>query len=181
MQFETLETHRLILKKLTPEGFVELFEKYSDDEAKKILGLSTDEELTKEKEKSKGGYTTYDRTIVAFLLALKDSGETIGRCGYHNWYTSHHKAEIGYVLMKEEDKRKGYMSEAMKTILDYGFNTMNLNRVEACIGPANIASQSLVKKYGFVQEGYLRQHYVRKDVAEDSLIFSLLKEEYKPE
>lgn len=178
MKFETLETKRLILRKITPEGFVELFENHSDDDAKKILGLSSDEELTKEKEKSKGGYTTYDRTIIAFLMGLKDSGETIGRCGYHNWYTSHRKAEIGYLIMKEENKRKGYMSEAMKAILDYGFNTMNLNRIEACIGPSNAASLSLAKKYGFVQEGYLRQHYVRKDLVEDTLIFSLLKEEY---
>jgi ribosomal-protein-alanine N-acetyltransferase len=178
MQLETLKTQRLLLKKLSPEDFIDLFENYPDAEAKKLLGLSCDEELVKEKEKSKGGYVTYDRSICAFLLVSKDSGETIGRCGYHNWYHQHRRAEIGYVLMKEENKRKGYMSEALKAILDYGFNTMDLNRVEACIGPANTASQSLVKKYGFVQEGYLRQHFVRTDVAEDSLIFSLLKEEY---
>lgn len=180
MNLETLETQRLVLKKLSPEDFASLFGNYPDAEVKKLLGLSSDEELAKEKEKSKGGYKTYDRSICAFLLVLKDTGETIGRCGYHNWYSQHRRAEIGYLLMKEEHKRKGYMSEAMKAILDYGFNTMSLNRVEACIGPANIASQSLVKKYGFVLEGYLRQHFVRTDAAEDSLIFSLLKEEYRP-
>ncbi len=179
MNFETLETQRLILKKVTPEDFVWLFQNHSDGEAKKLLGLSSDEELAKEKEKSKGGYKTYDRTICAFLMVQKDTGETIGRCGYHNWYVAHRKAEIGYLIMKEENKQKGYMSEALKAILNYGFGNMNLNRIEACTSPSNIASQAVLKKYGFVQEGYLRQHFVRTDVAEDSLIFSLLKEEYK--
>ena len=70
------------------------------------------------------------------------------------------------------------MSEAVKAIIEYGFKTMNLNRIEACIGPANIASQNLVKKFGFSREGYLRQHYIRNEEIQDSLIFSLLKEEY---
>lgn len=179
MQFETLQTERLILKKLTPEILTDLFENYSDTEIKKLLGLTTEEEFIKEKQKSQGGYTTYDRTIVAFLLVLKDTNETIGRCGFHNWYNEHQKAELGYALNKEEHKRKGYMNEAVKTILDYGFTKMKLNRIEACTGPTNIASQRIITKHGFTQEGYLRQHYMRNDEIHDSLIFSLLKEEYK--
>lgn len=179
MQFETLQTDRLLLKKLTPEVFAYLFKNYSDIEIKKLLGLTTDEELLKEKAKSQGGYTTYDRTIVAFLLILKDTNETIGRCGYHNWYNEHQKAELGYALNKEEHKRKGYMNEAVQAILDYGFCTMNLNRIEACTGPTNIASQRIITKYGFTQEGYLRQHYIRNGEIQDSLIFSLLKEEFE--
>jgi ribosomal-protein-alanine N-acetyltransferase len=179
MESETLTTERLILKKLTPEVFAYLFENCSEAEIKKQLGLSTHEEFLKEKKKCEGGYTTYDRSILAFLLVLKENNVTIGRCGYHNWYAEHNKAELGYALNKDENKRKGYMSEALKPILAYGFNKMHLNRIEACIGPANTASQNLVKKYEFTQEGYLRQHYVRDGITQDSLIFSLLKEEYE--
>ena len=179
MEFETLETERLILKKITPEDFKNLFNNYPEAEIKKQLGLTSAEEFAREKKKSAGGYTTHDRTILAFLLVLKSSDETIGRCGYHNWYIDHNRAEIGYLLHKDENKGKGYMGEAVGTILEYGFNIMNLNRIEACIGPNNIASLSLIKKYGFTQEGYLKQHYVRDGRTEDSIVFSLLKEEYK--
>jgi ribosomal-protein-alanine N-acetyltransferase len=179
MEFEILETERLFLKKLTPEVFTYLFESYSEANIKKLLGLTSKEEFIKEKEKCQGGYTTYDRSILSFLLVLKDSNETIGRCGYHNWYKNHRKAEIGYALNKDENKKKGYMTEAFRAILEYGFNSMKLNRIEACIGPMNIASQNLIKKYGFNQEGYLRQHFIRDDEIQDSLIFSLLKEEYE--
>lgn len=178
MEFEVLSTERLFLRKLTPEVFTYLFENCSDAEIIKQLGLNNEAELLKEKKKWQGGYVTYDRTIAAFLLVLKENNETIGRCGYHNWYTDHYKAELGYALSKEEHKRKGYMTEAVAKILDYGFNRMGLNRIEACVGPDNFASLSLVKKYGFTQEGYLRKHYVRDGDVQDSIVFSLLKEEY---
>ena len=179
MQFDILTTQRLLLRKITPEGFKYIFEHFSKEEIKQQLGLSTDEEFMKKLEKTNGGYLTYDRSIVHFKLILKETNEVIGSCGYHNWYFEHKKAELGYGLIKDEDKRKGYMSEAVNTILDYGFHVMNLNRIEACIGPGNMASQSLISKYEFTQEGYLRQHYIRDGEIQDTLIFSLLKEEYQ--
>lgn len=178
MKFEILETKRLLLKKLTPEGFKNLFHDYSEDQIVDQLGLKSHAEFLKEKEKVKGGYTTYDRTILAFLLVLKDSNKTIGRCGYHNWYVDHFKAEIGYALNSDEYKRHGYMSEAVNTILEYGFITMGLNRIEACIGPNNIPSLSIIRKHGFTQEGYFKQHYVRDGEIQDTLFFALLKDEY---
>jgi len=71
------------------------------------------------------------------------------------------------------------MSEAVSTILDYGFEQMNLHRVEALIGKDNMASLSLVKKFGFTQEGILREHYFTNNTMEDSVIFGLLRHEYR--
>ena len=178
MEFEYLETERLLLRKLTPEGFKYIFDHYPKEEIMRQLGLSTEEEFILQAEKIKGGYTTYDRTIVHFKLIVKDTEEVIGGGGFHNWYPQHLKAELGYALTKEECKNKGYMSEAVVIFLEYGFHTMQLNRVEACVGPKNIPSLSLVKKFGFTQEGYLRKHYIRDGEIQDSLIFSLLREEY---
>ncbi len=110
---------------------------------------------------------------------LKTNNETIGRCGFHNWYKDHHKAELGYALSKDDYKQKGYMSEAVRKIIEYGFSTMNLNRIEACVGPENKASLSVIKKNNFTKEGYLRKHYIRDGEIQDSIIFSLLKEEYQ--
>ena len=70
------------------------------------------------------------------------------------------------------------MSEAILRIIDYGFSQMNLHRIEAFIGPANIASQKLVEKLGFQKEGVLREHYRKQGVIEDSIVYSLLKKEY---
>jgi len=70
------------------------------------------------------------------------------------------------------------MSEALKTILKYGFEKMQLHRVEAFIGSENEASLNLVKKFNFTYEGKMRQHYKVKEKMEDSLVFSLLKHEF---
>ena len=136
MESETVLTERLHLKKFTPEAFTYLFQHFDEEQIKKELGLFTHEEFLKEKKKAEDGYKTYDRTIIHFKLILKETGEVIGGAGFHNWYPDHNKAELGYALNKDEHKQKGYMSEAVKAILDYGFSKMNLNRVEACVGPA---------------------------------------------
>jgi len=54
---------------------------------------------------------------------------------------------------------------------------LDLNRIEAITGSENIASVSLLQKFGFVYEGLLREHYKAGDNIEDSLMFSLLKSE----
>lgn len=143
-----------------------------------MLGLNTEEDYLREKKKAEGGYRTYDRSIEHFKLVLKENDEVIGGAGFHNWYAIHKRAELGYVMYKEEQRRKGLMEEAVRAILDHGFRVMELNRVEATIGPKNEASLNLIKKLGFTQEGHLRNHYVHEGEVQDTLIFGLLREEY---
>ena len=179
MQFETVETDRLILKIIDAKILASLYANYSEEELMPVLGFATREEFLNDKAKSDGGFDTDDRSILGFIMVIKASNKAIGRCGFHNWYHAHQRAEMGYAIFREEDRQHGYMSEAMKAILDYGFNTMNLNRIEAFVGPENVPSLRIVKNHGFTQEGHLRQHYVVNEVAADSLVFSLLKDEYE--
>ncbi|WP_245867728.1 GNAT family N-acetyltransferase [Flavobacterium lindanitolerans] len=91
----------------------------------------------------------------------------------------HARAEIGYTFTDDNFKRMGLMSEALQPVLDYGFDKMQLHRVEAFISPTNNASIQLVKKFGFVKEGVMRQHYQKEGQFENSEIYSLLKEEHQ--
>ena len=70
------------------------------------------------------------------------------------------------------------MSEAVEKIIRYGFEELNLNRIEAIVGPENVPSLRLMEKNGFVQEGRLRKHYPSENGFEDSLVFGLLREEH---
>jgi ribosomal-protein-alanine N-acetyltransferase len=179
MELETLETERLYLKKVTPSELKIIFSEFPVEEAMALMGLLTHEDYLRDKAKSDGGYVTYDRTIVAFLLVSKETGKTLGRGGFHNWYFAHRRAELGYALMDPKDYGKGYMGEAVKAIIRYGFEVMNLNRIEASTSPNNVASKAILARNGFQQEGYMRQHYCRDGMAEDSVLFGLLKEEYR--
>jgi [ribosomal protein S5]-alanine N-acetyltransferase len=178
MTFDIITTERLLLRKITPIVLRQLFEDYSDKEIKHILGIETDEALGNERAKYKLGLSTFNRSFLYFHLLDPVSEINIGWCGYHTWYLQHHRAEIGYVLAKENYRQKGLMTEAMTAIIHYGFNAMNLHRIEAFVGSDNVASLSIMERFHFKKEGLLREHYVVNNRMEDSLVFSLLKHEY---
>ena len=174
-----LESPRLILKGLSPETFTYIFEQFEKDNIKEILGHQTEEDYLTEEKKQKNGYASYNRTFILFLLIEKGSQKVIGRCGIHNWNVEHRRAEIGYQMTDETYKNKGFMTEAVEAIIAYGFGKLNLNRLEALVGSTNVPSLRLMQKFGFVQEGLLRQHVPAGDTFVDSILFSLLQEEYK--
>lgn len=125
------------------------------------------------------GMEAYRVTSFYFLLIDKKSEKVIGECGYHTWSVPHRRAELFYSLRNETDKRQGYMSEALKVILNYGFNELGIHRVAALTAPSNEASIALLKHYGFVMEGIHREDYVVNGVNEDSVCYSLLKWEWE--
>ncbi len=178
MDFEIIETLRLILKGLSPEGMRYIFENHSKEEIKRMLGHHSEEDYQKEEYKHKNGYSCYNRSFRLFLLTDKTSGAVIGRCGIHNWNADHRRAEIGYSMTDERYKRIGLMTEAVGAILEYGFHQMDLHRIEALVGPRNIPSQRIMEKFHFIKEGVLREHYYTDEQFEDSVVFSKLRQEY---
>jgi len=178
MNFNTITINNdLILRALTPEVYSFVFTNYNEEQLMEFFGLTTPEEFAKEKNRYENGMTTVNKTFILFHILEND--KTVGWCGFHTWYTDHARAEIGYVLSNEASKGKGIMSSALKAVIDYGFNTMNLHRIEAFVAPNNTPSLKLMEKYNFVKEGHLREHYFKNNTMEDSLVFSLLKSEYK--
>ncbi|MRS03541.1 N-acetyltransferase, partial [bacterium] len=64
---------------------------------------------------------------------------------------------IGYTL-DQELNGKGYASEAVRGMVDYGFNVLNLHRIEAGVMPSNLPSQRVLEKCGFIREGLARKN-----------------------
>ena len=177
MEFEIITTERLKLRKITPEVYNYIFENYSAEQIIKFLGIKP-EEFAAEKEKLEKGMTTFNKSFLYFQIIDKSFDIIIGWCGFHTWYTTHNRAEIGYGLFNDDYKVKGIMTEAINPIINYGFAEMNLHRIEAFIGPKNAPSLNLINKLGFKQEGLMREHFCKDNVMQDSLVFSLLKKEY---
>jgi ribosomal-protein-alanine N-acetyltransferase len=178
MNFEIIETERLILKGLSPADMKYIFEQHSKPEIKRILGHHSEEDYQKEESKYRNGYASYNRSFLLFLLTDKASDTIIGRCGLHNWNAEHRRAEIGYVMEDERYKKKGLMAEALGAVIKYGFTKMNLHRIEALVGTGNVPSLRLMEKNNFIREGLLREHYFIDDKYEDSALFSKLHKEY---
>jgi ribosomal-protein-alanine N-acetyltransferase len=175
---EIIETPRLLLHKVTPEMRRDMFRSQTQEELMRFFGITTQQEWELELQKLNEGLTGFRRSCVLFYLQEKISGQTIGSCNFHTWYLPHRRAEVGYALNNDEWKRKGYMKEALLPIIRYGFEHMDLNRIEASTAPDNIASQKLLKGIGFKEEGVMREHYYRDGIAEDSVFFGLLRKEF---
>lgn len=174
-----LATERLYLRELTPEMYNKLFRSYTEREIKAYLGLTSDTEFREAKRRFNQGTTTYYTTFKHFHLLHKKTGQVIGRCDFHTWIQIHRRAEIGYTLTSEAHKKKGLMTEALRAVLSFGFEKMNLYRIEALASPRNNPSLQLLKRYGFQKEGLLRNHYMVDGELQDSLMFSLLLPEFE--
>lgn len=177
MQLIELNTNRLILKGYRPADIQYVFSNYSKPEVMNILGHVNEQAYLKEKDKVDRGYAAYNRDFVMFFLVEKSSGRIMGRCALHNWNSEYRRSEIGYHMDHEEFKRKGFMSEAVEAIMRYGFEELNLNRIDATVSPSNTASLAVMKKFNFTREGLLRQNYWTGDRFDDSIMFSLLRSE----
>jgi ribosomal-protein-alanine N-acetyltransferase len=175
MEIETNQTDRLLLRKFTPEVYKQLFSNYSKPEIIKIIGLESEEQYRKLLKKYEGGLAGYNRSLVFFQLIERNSDTVIGGCGFHNWFPDHRRAELGYHIEKDEFKQQGFMKEAIAFVLHYGFEEMDLHRVEALVSPNNMPSLKLVKHFGFQEEGLLKEHYFIDGKFEDSLILALVK------
>ena len=71
------------------------------------------------------------------------------------------------------------MSEAVSAMIDFGFTSMGLNRIEAEVMPGNVASAQLLRKLGFQEEGIRRECGFWSGTFHDLALFALLKREYR--
>src|SRR5690606_8905442 len=128
MDLLTFQTDRLQLRRLTDHNYDLIIQTLPDKEIMDILNIGSAEQLVSEKWKQQQGYATYNKKLLVFQLLDRQSLWNIGWCGCHSWCTDHCRAEIGYALTNQADRKKRLMSEALDRILAYGFEEMNLNR-----------------------------------------------------
>jgi ribosomal-protein-alanine N-acetyltransferase len=175
MEFIALQTERLILRGVNPEVNLHVFN-LPESEAKEFFGFNTNTEFELERKRYEGGLQSFNKTFLYFQLIDKKSNVIIGWCGFHTWYTNHDRAELGYGLNSDDFKRQGFMSEAIPPILEYGFNEMNLHRIEAFASARNTPSVKLLNANNFKKEGVMKEHYLIDGVYEDSEVYAILKQ-----
>ncbi len=102
----------------------------------------------------------------------------IGTCTLFHYSPVCRRAEIGYALGRSY-WGKGYMQEALKRLIDYAFDELYLNRLEADVDPRNVASANVLKRLGFVMEGHLRERWIVSGEVSDSHIYGLLHRDWQ--
>jgi len=113
---------------------------------------------------------------VRFFLILEE--EIIGIVGISNIVRgSFHAAYLGY-NMAENFQGKGYMTEALKEIIDFAFQALNLHRLMANYRPANIASGRILEKLSFDREGYAEKYLLVDGQWQDHILTSRRNENW---
>ena len=110
-------------------------------------------------------------------IVLKENDNVVGTISLKEFDLENKNSELGYWLGREY-WRKGYMQEAIKLILDYGFNNFDLERIYAKVLHPNTASAKLLEKIGFVLEGKTRKSSLRRGEWMDEFIYGVIKEDY---
>ncbi|RYY40585.1 MAG: N-acetyltransferase [Chitinophagaceae bacterium] len=90
-----------------------------------------------------------------WAVCSPDNKEFYGAGGLNGLHKEHRKAEIGFWLLPEY-WRRGFMQEAIPAICRYGFETMNLHRIEGLVESENAACRRAMDRLGFSFEGMLR-------------------------
>ncbi len=115
-------------------------------------------------------------SFFACAIERREDGQLIGVIGL-TFQADHRRAELGYWLGVPY-WNQGYVTEAGRAMLDYGFGVLGLNRVFASHYTSNPASGRVMQKLGMHQEGVLRQHLVRFDIPRDVVVYGLLRSEW---
>ena len=110
-----------------------------------------------------------------YELGIELNGEIIG--GASLLKIKDRIAEIGYWLGKRF-WGKGYMTEASKLIIEYGFNKLKLIRICSRVAGPNLASQRVLEKIGFKKEGIGRKQFFKNGKYYDEVRYGLLREEW---
>jgi len=110
------------------------------------------------------------------MLITDLEGHLIGDIGYKK--STDMELQIGYRMLSETARGKGYMTEALNLFSVYLFETIPLiTRLSLLTAEDNIPSRKLAEKCGFVQEGILRNAYFYRGKICDWVIYGLLREE----
>jgi RimJ/RimL family protein N-acetyltransferase len=86
-------------------------------------------------------------------------------------------AKLGYAIAADHQGH-GYATDAVRTLVTFGFGSLKLHRITAAIGPDNLASIAVINRLGFVIEGRLRDHVFTNGAWRDSVLYSLLAREF---
>ncbi len=118
-----------------------------------------------------------NREWIVLGIEFKENKKFVGTIDIRGWNSVHNCAEIGYVLSMDY-WNKGIASEALRAVIGFCFDELEMNRVEAHCEEENTASERVMEKCGMKYEGALRQKVFIKDKYRTMKMYSILKNEY---
>ncbi|MCX7549626.1 GNAT family N-acetyltransferase [Xanthomarina sp. F2636L] len=177
--FPELESERLTYRAYKTEDAKALLGIRSHNQVSKYMDTAIPKDSDDTKKRIEGYQHAFaEKRGITWAIIEKESNILIGDFGIWNIDTKNARGEIGYILHPDFWK-KGYMSEALNTLIHFGFKEINLHSFEANVNTENENSKALLLKFGFKLEAYFRESFYYDGQFLDSEIYCLIKSDLK--
>ena len=171
---KTIETTRLLLREWRPDDAEAMVAYARSPLVGPAAGWKPHESIDETREYLQHTSEKGD----TWALVLKSENRVIGSVGLHDKGIPAAR-EIGYV-MHPDYWGNGYMTEAVKAVLDFAFDELKLDIIHIAHFPENTRSRSVIQKCGFLYEGTLRRSYqIYDDSIKDECRYSMTREEWE--
>lgn len=171
----SLTTDRLLLREFNEQDWESVHSYACDREVVRYMpwGPNTEDDTRNFIRRAISYQQEYPRRHFELAVILKEEDLLIGGCGIRVSNPDLGEGNIGYCLNRNFWGR-GYATEAARTLLKFGFETLNLHRIYATCDPENKASVRVLEKIGMSLEGHLRENLRIRGEWRDSLVYAIL-------
>lgn len=178
-KFPVLELERVTLREMNPDKDLKAFYNYITD--KRVNRFIAEDDIPANMQQAKTEidyWASLFRTkrSVYWAIALNKTDKIIGTCGFNGWSSTHKRTEISYDLAYPY-WGKGIMTETLKSVCNYSFAVMGVNRIQATVATDNIGSIKVLNKLGFTEEGLMKDYGILHGRKKDFHMYRLLAAE----
>ena len=174
----TLETKRLILRRINIHDAKDIFEYSKDKEVARHVLWSAQKDISEAKDYCRFMAKRYrNDQPSSWGIIDKATNRLVGTIGYMDYNEDNATVEVGYSLARWL-WNGGYMTEALTRVIEYTFESMDVNRIEAQHELENPSSGRVMEKCGMRKEGELRQRLYNKGRYVDVALYAIIKEDY---
>ncbi|WP_058302983.1 GNAT family N-acetyltransferase [Gorillibacterium timonense] len=181
-QFPHIVTDTIILRKIEETDIEGLFEIYTNENV--FMYIPGDRKKNKAAVQNMIGHFERDfhkRKVIFLGIYLPEApNEIVGVAEIFDYDDKVNQITIGYRL-NERYWGKGIATQTVRAMVEYLYNTLEINRIQAFVMPANERSQNVLQKNNFVKEGIMRQSQYWTGIGVvDLTMYSLLRSEFEP-
>jgi RimJ/RimL family protein N-acetyltransferase len=144
----------------------------------RTLGIPT-QPMTLEQEKAWYETAAMDEARYSFTIYERSSGSPIGNCALFGVSILHRRAEVGIMIGEPAMRGRGYGTEALRLLLDYGFTVLGLHSVMLSVYAYNHAARRSYEKAGFREIGRRRESRWFNGRFWDEITMDILEAEFE--
>ena len=171
-------TERLELSEITDRDWDDFLELQSSSEVLRYVRVPEPVEFIRQKfEAALNPWTRDSNGWFSRVIRIYNTQEFVGVTGFKSMWAVNEQAEVGFAI-KPNHAGNGYATESLRCIVGFAFNDCRFRKVTAVVNVENLASQRVLQKVGFQQEGRLRDNLRIKDQWYDELVFGLFPPEF---